>query len=406
MDRGTNTNLMDSVYKRPPRIVGFDVARALAIAGMVLVNFTIAFSGEASADSFLGMLVSGTQGRAAALFVTLAGVGASLGSVRAWQGTTENRRRARVVLLKRALLLLIIGYAWVTWWTGDILHFYAVYLTIGAALLFVRNRWLLPAGAVALAAWLLFFLLGDPYANWDFITFQYQGRWGFPEWFQELFFDGLHPVFPWICFYIFGMWLGRLNWRDRGVRIRVFVVAALVALVAEIVGLVTVGKFFDMEFLRSSLNDSSLLFATMPLPPSPFYLLAAGGTAAAVLSICVTLSMQPKIARLITPLVSVGQLALSVYLLHVLAIFFIFTVYFAIVAINNNGVVPDTTGGPVQIFSLGTAVFISAIFVVSATILAWLWRLRYRRGPAERVMRRFSDSTWRIPMLTRGNRET
>jgi uncharacterized protein len=56
------------------RVTGFDLARALAIFGMVIVNFKIAMNAETGnllLMSFAGLF----EGRASALFVILAGVG-------------------------------------------------------------------------------------------------------------------------------------------------------------------------------------------------------------------------------------------------------------------------------------------------------------------------------------------
>ncbi|MBA6339403.1 DUF1624 domain-containing protein, partial [Colwellia sp. BRX8-7] len=56
------------------RVTGFDLARAFAIFGMVIVNFKIAMN----ADTGNQLLMSFThlfEGRASALFVILAGVG-------------------------------------------------------------------------------------------------------------------------------------------------------------------------------------------------------------------------------------------------------------------------------------------------------------------------------------------
>ena len=108
----------------------------------------------------------------------LAGIGASIGTARVRRSEDgEMRTDARVKMLKRALFLFVIGYAWLALWTADILHFYGVYLTIGAALLFVRDRWLIVAVVVAIIAGLIFFLTADYFANWDTETLIYENLW-------------------------------------------------------------------------------------------------------------------------------------------------------------------------------------------------------------------------------------
>ena len=60
-----------------PRVPGLDLARAGAILGMVLVNFHLVVAGGAGDPEWLQSAVASLQGRAAATFVVLAGVGAS-----------------------------------------------------------------------------------------------------------------------------------------------------------------------------------------------------------------------------------------------------------------------------------------------------------------------------------------
>ena len=58
------------------RIIGIDIARALAVTGMIVVNFKVVFgeNGPIWAKSIAGLF----DGKAAATFVVLAGVGLAL----------------------------------------------------------------------------------------------------------------------------------------------------------------------------------------------------------------------------------------------------------------------------------------------------------------------------------------
>jgi len=58
------------------RIIGIDVARALAVIGMIIVNFKVVF-GE-NGLPWVKSFVSIFDGKAAATFVVLAGVGLAL----------------------------------------------------------------------------------------------------------------------------------------------------------------------------------------------------------------------------------------------------------------------------------------------------------------------------------------
>src|SRR6478672_5627988 len=63
-----------------PRIAGYDLARALAILGMVLVHFSLVMSFRRMNEGWLAHVIEFLDGRAAATFVVLAGVGLTLRS--------------------------------------------------------------------------------------------------------------------------------------------------------------------------------------------------------------------------------------------------------------------------------------------------------------------------------------
>ena len=101
------------------RLHGLDLARALAVFGMVLVNFQIPLS-RGGGPLWLERFGEAFQGRASALFVILAGAGVAL-------MTRRDATRGRKLLLARALFLAFVGYCFALIWIGDILHYYAFY---------------------------------------------------------------------------------------------------------------------------------------------------------------------------------------------------------------------------------------------------------------------------------------
>jgi uncharacterized protein len=78
------------------RVIGFDIARALAIFGMVVVNFKVAMNAE-TGSQFLMSFVGLFEGRASALFVILAGIGVTL-----MTNKTRNSGDRSLVLSKRS----------------------------------------------------------------------------------------------------------------------------------------------------------------------------------------------------------------------------------------------------------------------------------------------------------------
>lgn len=354
------------------RITGLDVARALAVMGMVLVNFTIVMGADGGEPGWLNSITSAFDGRAAATFVTLAGIGASLGSRRARLGSDPAARRSsRVVLLKRAAILFAIGWAFFIVWPADILHFYGAYLAIGATLLFVRDRWLWVLATVAVsasAAWIMFF---DFFENWNLTTLSYNNLATPAGFLRNLFLDGFHPVLPWIGFYLIGMWLGRTDLRAVVWRRTLVIWSAVVLVLTEATAWIALGpKGSNLD----GIDDSSWrrLFSVDPLPPLPLYVLAGGATA--ILVICGSIWLAETLPRrVMEPLVNTGQLALTIYIAHVVI---------GMGLLDAVGMLDDQ--------SLPWAVTTSTAFSATAVLASWLWRRRFRRGPVEAIMRRIA----------------
>ncbi len=362
-----------TVTKRTTRrIIGLDIARAFAIVGMVIVNFNVVMASSVSEPAWLKFFARSLEGRAAATFVVLAGIGASLGSKHAREeGTSEQRDLAKRILLKRALFLFAIGWLFFPIWPADILHYYGVYLAIGATLLFAPTKTLLRVGLAAAVVSFTFILSADFFANWDMDELSYTGIATPVGFIRNLFFDGLHPVLPWIVFYLFGMWLGRLDLNDQALRRRFTRVSVVAVLVVETIAWFVVGaKGTDHDHLAD--DAWQWLFSVEMLPPMPLYLVAGAGTAWLVIAGSIWLGNQLS-ERESTPLVHTGQLALTLYVAHVIV---------GLGVLEAMGRMEDQT----LPFIIGASLVFSAVSVVYAT----LWRRRYRRGPLEWVMRRMS----------------
>ncbi len=362
----------DAVNKPPAarRIIGLDIARAFAIVGMVIVNFKITMGAGDSGPQWLRTFAALFDGRAAATFVVLAGIGASLGSSRARRSDDPApRRAARITLLKRALFLFVLGWAFFPIWPADILHFYGLYLAVGALVLFAPDRRLLSLSLLATVVALAFIVTFDPFENWNLDDYSYEGLATPSGFIRNLFFDGFHPVFPWVAFYLFGMWLGRSDLRDSVWRRTLAIRAAVVVAATEAAAWIVIGpKGTSLDHLDA--ESWRWLFSVGPIPPLPLYIVAGGGTA--VLVILGSIWLGERLSTELTePLVSTGQLALSIYLAHVFV-----------------GMGILDLMGRLESQSLEWAVITSLVFSLVAVLFSWAWRRRYPRGPLEWVMRR------------------
>ena len=347
------------------RIAGLDVARALALLGMILVHFDLVVAGALKEPSWLSAAVESCQGRAAATFVVLAGIGGSLGSARArLSDDPALRRAARVSLLRRGLFLFVIGCLFMLMWPADILHSYGVWLALGAALLFARTSILIAVALASVAISTAFLLTDKFFVHWNLFDLTYNGLWTPVGFLRNLFLDGWNPLFPWFALYVYGLILGRLDLRNRKVRIRLAEAALAMGAIVLIVS-----KTWAPNLVFSFRPAHLLMIGATP--PTPLFIEL--GACVATLVIMVSIEAANHFPRLLAPLVSTGQLALTLYIAHVIV---------------GLGTLEEMNrlGGQ----SLPYAVTAAFIFFTTATLLSHLWRRHFQRGPLEALMRAIS----------------
>jgi uncharacterized membrane protein YeiB len=101
---------------------------------------------------------------------------------------------------------------------------------------------------------------------------------------------------------------------------------------------------------------------------------AATGTAFAVIALSVLIAQRAAGARWLEPLVATGQLALTLYVAHVMVV-----------------LVPlELRGLPEGRRTLVFAVLWSVAFCAGAVVFAYQWRRRFPRGPLEELFRRLN----------------
>jgi uncharacterized membrane protein YeiB len=352
------------------RIVGFDVARALAIMGMVVVHFSLVMANDQSGPVLLQAVLGFLDGRAAATFVILAGVGLTLLARRAMMSEdVQAIAQVRRLLIRRGWFLLVLGFVNLTIWPGDILRVYGVSLLIVSRLVTASNRRLL-VGALGYAlGFVALFLVLDFEKNWEWDTMTYRGLWTPMGLIRNLFFDGFRSVLPWTGYMLFGMWLGRLDLRDPRVNNRVLLVALGASLTAEGVSWLSVSYFLahphgmDAETVKA-------LFGTESMPALPLFLLAGGGEAVAVIALSVRLTCRFP-SRYWQPLAATGQMALTWYFAHIVL------GLGTVVALGLEASQP-----------LSVAAGYGVGFFAGAVLLSWLWKKFFRHGPLEWCMRK------------------
>src|SRR4051812_36617682 len=92
------------------RIQGYDLARSLALLGMIVFHFGLVMAKDATRPRWLAAVMGCLDGRAATLFVVLAGVGLTLRSRRAAEAGGPPPAQVRATLTRRGLFLLAAGF--------------------------------------------------------------------------------------------------------------------------------------------------------------------------------------------------------------------------------------------------------------------------------------------------------
>ena len=348
------------------RLEGYDLARALAIFGMVIVNYRIVMGGVSPEPGFWNWLTGLLEGRAAALFVVLAGASLSLMAAGAIsQNNRQKLRQVRFRLIKRALFLLVVGLAYTPIWPADILHFYAFYLLLGVFFLTARSPTILLSAAALVLLFPILLVTLDYSAEWQWETLHYEGFWTPTGLFKHLFFNGFHPVIPWAAFLLIGLTFARTDMGQKKSRRLLGLLAGLSAVLVEISA--TLCEKLALEVM--SAEDAAALFATGPIPPNPFYMIAAGSAAIAVIAVCFEIA--EKFNRWLRPLFQTGRHALTHYVAHVVL---------GMALLEELQLMDDRS--PLE------ALMAATLFFTSAVLFSWLWSKKFRQGPLEWVMRK------------------
>jgi uncharacterized protein len=359
----------------PGRIPGYDVARALAVTGMVIVNFhSIFLIGRSHHPRWFVELAFLLYGRAAAIFVMLAGVGITLMSHKALLSHDPLKLRlVRQGLLKRSLVLFLMGLFFLHWWRADILHFYGAYLSTGAFLLSISGRrlWTL-IGFFLVPAAAFFCLSGaDPSLTGSILPSNPITRM-----IDDLLISGHYPMFPWFAFLLTGMWLGRPEIISNKRLMRRILVAAVLVLA----GTLALEKTAHIIFAGSEKTDESLqalLLMSEVFPISPLFAVSAMASSLTIIILAMSLCSRPLFSRPAGRLVAAGKMSLTIYIGHVF-----------VGLLVQQLVQTRLDSGAYQAFSvLFTLAFCLAMFVG-----ANLWFRYSNRGPLEWLLRRASHS--------------
>lgn len=354
------------------RIIGIDVARALAVIGMIIVNFKIVFGDKGS--PWLTAVVAVFDGKAAATFVVLAGVAIALMT----NSAIRNNDRVKLATIrkkiaKRAVFLLLIGMLYLPIWSADILHFYGVYMLIMLLFLACQEKTILWCGAVIILAFPLMMMFFDYEAGWNFVNLNYLEFWSLQGFSRNLFFNGFHPVIPWAAFIFFGYWLGKQALNNSA-----FIKKIFIGSLAVFVGIQAL-SYFLIALLSAdnttSANELAEILSTHPMPPLPLYMINGVAFAFMLITACITLAKQFKDSTIIQALTKTGQLALTFYVAHV---------------VIGMGIIEALSPTQLGHYHIGFSLSYAIIFSLICILFAIIWTKYQKLGPIEWLMRKLT----------------
>ncbi|MFN8170099.1 MAG: heparan-alpha-glucosaminide N-acetyltransferase domain-containing protein [Candidatus Nanopelagicales bacterium] len=366
------------------RIVGIDLARGLALLGMMATHVLLVDEPETGRLTLVGSVFAG---RASALFALLAGVSLAIvtGGTTPYAG--RDRARASVSIALRALIIGLLGLGLVELGApvAVILAYYALLFVLALPFLGLRAT---PLAVLALA-WALLspvvsLVLRQPLEPGPGEQVGLEIMLTSPgEGLSRLLLTGYYPAFTWLAYVLAGLAVGRLDLREKAVALRVLVVGALLAVGSWLVStaLVAVVAAPDLgSELRAvlspwelagivsdregngttSVDDWRELLAMVRHSGSPFDLLHTIGSALVVLGLFLLVARSDVVRRLLRPLAAVGSMTLTLYTAHVVVLHLEL----------------GTWDDPGYYWAQ----------VLAALVLAPLWLMRFRRGPLEQVV--------------------
>lgn len=346
------------------RLVGPDVVRAVALLGIVVLNYYgyLLIAGAPRQGGLLGNFFDPFLGPVAtppaATFVLVAGMGASLMTRSA---TAAQLRRLRLVLLRRGVVLFVSGWLVDLVWPGTILPYFGAMFAAAAVLVALSSRTVAVVGGVAAIA--------ASAVSWWAVQQRQDGRsvdwlvdpthWSPHGLLLDTLVNGTHPLLPWLTFFCAGLIVGRrlgtTEWRPTSLGL----------------GLVLIGAAALVAQLGSS-GSLQVQLLTSTAPPSRSLVHTANLLGWALVACVVVSWLAERAPRSVAVdvLRRAGAMSLTIYLAHI--------VVFRVL-VDGLGVVPLT--------GLRPALVLAAGFWAVAVVVAWWWHRRFGIGPAEAAYR-------------------
>ncbi|MCL8252612.1 DUF418 domain-containing protein [Aeromicrobium fastidiosum] len=366
------------VGTRASRVDAVDLARGLALIGMMFVHLGPSWVGE---DPPVGQMIA--SGRAAPLFAMLAGVALSLVHRRDPHGAGSVRATGI-----RAAILVVLGLC-----LGSldqmpvyvILAFYGLMIVVALPFRLLRARVLLGLGLVW-AVVVPVLLLWLQIAHAPVVSDQAELSDVVPPWslLAELVVWGAYPAGVWFAYVLVGLGIGRLDLGRARVAVAVLGGGVVLLTGSLAAGAVAISRgVFDEWYVQGW--RQLFVSSAYPYEPAtwkelwlvgehtsrPLNVLGAIGSALVVIGLCALVARVPWARLVLRPVRAAGAMTLTLYTVHV-----IWSWRLAVRADAGD----DPTA---RLGSYGDWL----LQVVVLCALATVWLTFARRGPLEAVVR-------------------
>lgn len=354
------------------RLVGIDVARSLALFGMIVAHVGAVPSviDWGQPNTWLGIV----DGRSSTLFAILAGVSIAIVTGRSTPVAVAALGRARVRLTIRAVVLIAVGFLLMALGTpvAVILPTYGVLFLLSLPVLRWRRRWLLLVTGLTV-------VLSIPVATVAAVVYYntsaYTNQLGL-----------IYPPVTFLGYLLVGLAVGRSDLASRTVQTTLLWLGSAMAIVAYTVGELLAPldpKAFaypGVPAMEGATTASGRVLAEWFSPrghsASVVDMLGSIGVSIAVIGLCSLLftDRQGIVARIVArPFAAVGSMPLSIYTLHIVVL--------ALLLARPQGL--DYGAKTVWMFVLGS------------TLFALLWSRFVGRGPLEAGLARLTSGVGR-----------
>lgn len=323
--------------RRGARLAGIDLARAVALLGMMATH-TLPLLDAAAQPQPVALIA----GKAAALFAVLAGVSVELSTRR-----YPRWRDAALALVIRGALIAVVGLL-----LGSVAGSIAVVL-VQYGVMFALAPLVLRAPTRALAVLAPLWLLASPV-----LSHLVRDATGAPRAAESLelvhvaqpgylltatFLTGYYPVLQWFGYLLVGLLLARCDWRRLRTAVVALTAGAVVALAAWGASRLLLAGGGDDALARSGADRGLLewgspyaaryfssygttptdtwwwLATAGPHSSTPLDLAYTSGIAAAAIGVCFLICRALGEGRLlVSPLLAAGSMPLTMYSLHVI----------------------------------------------------------------------------------------